>query len=67
MRAALLSIPLAACSAGGGYMPQGCEPGSPVRAVVGGVAEAGFSDRGFVSDSDIDLTVGVTTGGSDCR
>ena len=67
MRPLALLIPLAACAAGGGYAPQGCEPGSPVRSSVGGFAAAGVGDEGSVADSDIDLTIAVTPGRPACR
>lgn len=67
MRAILLTLPLAACSGGGGYVPQGCEPGSAVRSTVSGVAEAGFSNDGFVTDSDLDIVVAVGPPRTTCR
>ena len=63
----MLLIPLAARSAGGGYAPKGCEPDSPVRSGVGGLAAAGVSDEGLVTDHDLDITVAVTPGRLACR
>ena len=34
---------------------------------VGGVAEAGVSDGGFVTDGDLDLTIAVAPAGTSCR
>lgn len=67
MSRVLLALPLAACTAGGGYVPEGCEPGSPVRSVVSGQAGAGISSDGVVADSDLDLTIAVTPGRPACR
>ena len=63
----MLLLPLAGCAAGGGYVPQGCEPGSAVRSTVGGQVAAGASSDGFVTDSDLDLTISVTPGRPGCR
>ena len=67
MNRLLLVLPLAACAGSGSYAPQGCEPGSPVEAVVSGSAAVGASNEGLVTDSDIGLTIGVTTGSPACR
>ena len=67
MRLLLVPMALAGCAAGGGYAPEGCEPGAPVRPVVSGQVAAGFGSGGFVTDSDIGLAVGVTTGPPACR
>jgi hypothetical protein len=63
----ILLLPLAACSGGGGYVPEGCEPGSGVRATIGGQVAAGGGDEGFVTDRDLDITIAVTPEGPGCR
>ena len=65
MRLALL-MTLAACSSASTHRSTACEPNEPVSAVLSGYAAAGVSDEGFVTDSDIDLTITVRPEGTAC-
>ena len=60
-------LPLSACTAGGGGAPRVCEPNEAVTTTLSGIAEAGVSDGGFVTDVDVDLTIAVAPAGTSCR
>jgi hypothetical protein len=65
-----LAAGLAGCSgSGSGSAPVGqgfCDPGQRPGASIGGTAEMGASDRGFVSDIDATISLFGRTGPPPC-